>query len=70
MAQRKAKLGLEFDLWYFENGTMRPDVIVPDYDPLIPRKPPRHAEEFCNRRLPSVAEARKLLRILPADKAA
>lgn len=66
MAQRKAKLGWEFDLWYFENGTTKPDVIIPDYDPLVPRKPPTHAEEFCIARLPSDAELKKVLRILPA----
>ena len=70
MAQRKAKLGWEFDLWYFENGTMKPDVIIPDYDPLILRKPPRRAEEFCIARLPSDAELEKVLRILPPEKAA
>ena len=55
VAARKAKLGYEFDLWYFEDGTRKPDVIIPDYDPLIPRRPPRHAEEFCNTRLPLAA---------------
>jgi hypothetical protein len=62
MATRKAKLGWEFELWYDSNGTMKPDVIIPDYDPLVPRKPPKHAEEFCNARLP--------LRILPDESAA
>ena len=60
LAARKAKLGYEWDLWYFEDGTIKPDVIIPDYDPFLSRKPPRHEEEFCNQRLP--------LRILPEEK--
>src|SRR5262249_23798456 len=44
-----------YDLWYSEDDARKPDVMIPDFDPLIPRKPPRHAGESCNKRLPLAA---------------
>jgi hypothetical protein len=32
-AERKVKLGFEYDLWYFSDGTLRPDLVIRDYDP-------------------------------------
>ena len=38
VADRKGKLGWEYDLWYFDDGRLKPHIVTPDYDPLCGRK--------------------------------
>jgi hypothetical protein len=58
VADRKGKLGWEYDLWYFDDGRLKPDIVIPDYDPLdavrVLRTRPS-AERFCNECLPKAA---------------
>ena len=53
VADRKAQLGAKYGLWYCDDDTLKPDVVIPDYDPFSDprRKPSPSAERFCNERL-------------------
>ena len=55
VADRKGKLGWEYDLWYFDDCRLKPDIVIPDFDPLCRRKQSPSAERFCNERLHKAA---------------
>ena len=39
MARRRAKLGREYSVWFEDNGLLKPDVPIPDYDPTCALTP-------------------------------